>query len=126
MKICFITSEIFAGKRRGGFGKLVRIVGRELVKRGFNVSVICWREPGEDFVAELDGMEILSYPYDLTTHSSLKHIIDDVNVLKHLILYGFPHDYIGGSYSSNFLLSLKSLLLHRKAGAVANVHATYK
>jgi len=81
MKICFITSEIFAGKRRGGFGKLVRIVGRELVKRGFDTSVICWREPGEDFVAELDGMEILSYPYDLTTRSSLKHIIDYVNVV---------------------------------------------
>ncbi|MEM3138267.1 MAG: glycosyltransferase family 4 protein, partial [Thermofilaceae archaeon] len=51
------------------------------VKRGFDVSVICWREPGEDFVAELDGMEILSYPYDFTTHSSLKHIIDYVNVI---------------------------------------------
>lgn len=81
MKICFITSEIFAGKRRGGFGKLVRIVGRELVKRGFDVSVICWHEPGEESVTELDGMEILSYPYDLTTHSSLKHIIDYVNVI---------------------------------------------
>jgi len=76
MHVCFITSEIFLGKRRGGFGKLVRVVGRELVKRGFNVSVICWRGPGEEPVTELDGMEILSYPYDFTTRSSLKHLID--------------------------------------------------
>lgn len=81
MKVCFITSEIFVGKRRGGFGKLVRVVGRELVKRGFDVSVICWRGPGEDHVTELDGMEILSYPYDFTTRSSLKHIIDYTNVV---------------------------------------------
>ncbi|MEM4004208.1 MAG: glycosyltransferase family 4 protein [Desulfurococcaceae archaeon] len=81
MKVCFITSEIFVGKRRGGFGKLVRVVGRELVKRGFDVSVICWRGPGEDHVTELDGMEILSYPYDFTTRSPLKHIIDYTNVV---------------------------------------------
>jgi len=76
MRICFLTSETFSGKRRGGFGKLVRVVGRELVKRGFEVSVISWRGPDEDPVTELDGMEILSYPYDFTTHSSLKHLID--------------------------------------------------
>jgi len=75
MRVCFITSEVFLGRRRGGFGRLVRVVGRELVKRSFNVSVICWRGPGEDPVVELDGMEILSYPYDFTAHSSLKHLI---------------------------------------------------
>lgn len=81
MKVCFITSEIFLGKRRGGFGKLVRVVGRELVKRGFYVSVIYWREPYENPVAELDGIEVLSYPYDITTHSSIKHLIDYAKVL---------------------------------------------
>ncbi|MEM3680047.1 MAG: glycosyltransferase family 4 protein [Metallosphaera sp.] len=81
MKICFITSEVFTGKRRGGFGKLVRIVGRELVKRGFDASIICWRGPGEDHIRELDGMKILSYFYDFTTRSSLKHITDYVNVV---------------------------------------------
>jgi len=39
MGICFITSEIFWGKRRGGFGKLVRVVGRELVKRGCGFKI---------------------------------------------------------------------------------------
>ena len=81
MKVCFITSEMFLGKRRGGFGKLVRVVGRELVKRGFNVSVICWREPDEGSVTELDGMEILSYPYDFTTRSPLKHLVDYTKVI---------------------------------------------
>jgi len=51
MRFCFITSEIFSGKRQGGFGKLVRVVGRELDKRGFDVSVACWRELDEDLRA---------------------------------------------------------------------------
>ncbi|MEM2197375.1 MAG: hypothetical protein QW290_09875 [Sulfolobales archaeon] len=80
MKICFITSEIFVGRRRGGFGKLVRVVGRGLVKRGYNVSVICWRERDTEFLTEIDGMEILSYPYDFTSRSSLKHLIDYTKV----------------------------------------------
>jgi len=67
---------VFIGKRRGGFGKLVRVIGQELVRHGFNVSVISWHEPNSGDLTELDGMEILSYPYDFTTHSSLKHIID--------------------------------------------------
>lgn len=81
MKVCFITSEVFIGKRRGGFGKIVRIVGRELVRQGFDVSVICWREPGEESLTELDGMAILSYPYDFSTRASLKHILEYAEVI---------------------------------------------
>jgi glycosyltransferase involved in cell wall biosynthesis len=81
MKVCFITSEVFVGKRRGGFGKLLRIVGRELVRRGFEVSVICWREPDGESLVEVDGMEILSYPYSLASKSSLKHIVDYARVI---------------------------------------------
>jgi len=39
MRICFITSEVFVG-RRGGFGKLIRIIDRELARRGFDVYAI--------------------------------------------------------------------------------------
>ena len=81
MRICFITSEIFWGKRRGGFGKLVRVVGRELVKRGFEVSVICWSEPDEFSPTELDGMQILSYPYSITSHSIFRHLVDYTKVV---------------------------------------------
>lgn len=81
MKVCFITSEIFAGRRRGGFGKLVHVVGQELLKRGFDVSVICWRDPSEKTPKELNGMEILSYPYDFTTSSSIKHLVDYTKVI---------------------------------------------
>ncbi|MCX8205266.1 MAG: glycosyltransferase family 4 protein [Candidatus Nezhaarchaeota archaeon] len=76
MRICFITSEVFLGRRRGGFGKLVRIVGRELARRGFDVSVVCWRGPGENPPTEVDGIEVLSYPYDFTSRSSFKHAIN--------------------------------------------------
>jgi glycosyltransferase involved in cell wall biosynthesis len=57
------------------------MVGRELVKRGFEVSVICWREPDGESLVEIDGMEVLSYPYDVTTRSSLKHLMDYTNAV---------------------------------------------
>ena len=76
MRICFIVSEVFRGKRRGGFGKLVRVVGRELARRGFDVYVITWSEPGEGAYAEIDGMKVLSYPYTFATRSVFRHLID--------------------------------------------------
>lgn len=81
MRICFLTSEVFLGHRHGGFGKLVRIVGSELVKRGFAVSLICWREPGEEAIKDLDGMEVISYPYSFTSRSILQHLIDYTKVI---------------------------------------------
>jgi len=81
LRICLITSEIFAGRRRGGFGKLVRVIGREIVRKGYDVSVISWRDPGQEPPAKLDGMEILSYPYDFTSHSSLKHLVNYAGVI---------------------------------------------
>lgn len=65
----------------GGFGKLVRVVGREFVKRGFDVSIICWREPNGEPIMELDGMEVFSYPYDFTSKSSLRHLLDYTKVI---------------------------------------------
>ena len=80
MRICFITSEVFVS-RRGGFGKLVRVVGRELVNRGFNVYAITWAEPGMRRFIEIDGIKVLSYPYTYTSHSILKHVIDYSRVI---------------------------------------------
>ncbi len=39
MKICFISSKVFTS-RHSSFGKLVRVVGKELAKRNFEVYVI--------------------------------------------------------------------------------------
>lgn len=80
MRICFITSEVFVS-RHGGFGKLVRIIGRELAKRGFDVYAITWAEPGMKKFMEIDGIKVLSYPYTYTSHSTLKHIVDYSKVI---------------------------------------------
>ena len=39
-KICLICVEIFAWGKYGGFGKATRIIGRELVKRGYDVYAV--------------------------------------------------------------------------------------
>jgi len=104
MRICFISSEAFIG-RRGGFGKLVRVVGRELAKKGFDVYVTTWRDPGmRDFMV-VDGVKILSYPYTYTSPSTLRHLVDYSKVIP-LIRWVNADVYIsielyGGDLHSN-------------------------
>ena len=76
MRIAFITSETFTGKRRGGFGWLVRTIGRELVRRGFDVTVLAWRDPGYLERYSVDGVEVVTYPYAFETKSVLRHLRD--------------------------------------------------
>ncbi len=80
MRICFITSEVFVS-RHGGFGKLVRVVGRELTKRGFDVYAITWAEPSMKKFKEINGIKVLSYPYTYTSRSILRHVIDYSKVI---------------------------------------------
>jgi glycosyltransferase involved in cell wall biosynthesis len=76
MRVAFITSETFVGKRRGGFGWLVRTIGRELVRRGFDVTVLAWRDPGCPERYSVDGVEVVTYPYAFETKSVLRHLRD--------------------------------------------------
>ncbi len=61
MHICLISVEIFAWGKYGGFGKATRILGRELVKRGFQVSAIIPRRSSQKEVEVLDGITVFSY-----------------------------------------------------------------
>lgn len=63
MHICLISVEIFAWGKYGGFGKATRILGRELVKRGFQVSAIVPRRNSQKEVEDLDGIRV--YGYDI-------------------------------------------------------------
>jgi len=76
MKIAFITSESFTEKRHGGYGLLVRVVGRELVKHGFEVTVLAWRDPGYPERYFVDGIEVVTYPYAFETGSVFRHLRD--------------------------------------------------
>ncbi len=40
MRICFISTEIFAWNKYGGFGKATRILGKELIKKGIEVFAV--------------------------------------------------------------------------------------
>ncbi len=81
IRLCFITSEVFSGERRGGLGKLVHVVGRELARRGFDVHIIVWDEENKQRTLELDNMIIHTYPYTWTSSSTFRHLRDYTKVM---------------------------------------------
>lgn len=61
MKICLISTEIFAWGKYGGFGRSTRMLGRELVNRGFDVTAIIPLRAGQKAVEVLDGIRVLGF-----------------------------------------------------------------
>ena len=53
MRICLLSTEIFAWGKYGGFGRATRTIGRELARRGLAVSAIVPRRPGQQAVESL-------------------------------------------------------------------------
>lgn len=62
MRVCLISVEIFAWGKYGGFGRSTRMIGRELAKRGVEVTAVVPRRPGQGRVENLDGIRVLSFP----------------------------------------------------------------
>lgn len=62
MRICLISVEIFAWGKYGGFGRATRTLGRELVRRGVQVSAVVPKRPGQAEVEELDGITVHGFP----------------------------------------------------------------
>lgn len=58
IRICLISVEIFAWGKYGGFGKATRIIGRELVKRGYDVYAVVPRRLDQKDVEILDGIKV--------------------------------------------------------------------
>ena len=63
MRVCLLCVEIFAWGKFGGFGRSTRVVGRELVKRGVEVTAVVPRREGQNPVEDLDGIRVLSFPW---------------------------------------------------------------
>jgi len=61
VRICFISVEIFAWGKYGGFGRAARTIGRELVKRGVEVFAVVPRREGQKPVEVLDGIAVLGF-----------------------------------------------------------------
>jgi len=77
MRICLISVEIFAWGKYGGFGKATRMLGRELVKRGYEVSALIPRRAGQQGVETLDGITV--YGYSPKHPLEMLRIFRDVN-----------------------------------------------
>jgi len=72
VRVCLISVEIFAWGKYGGFGRATRIIGRELAKRGVEVTAVVPRREGQQQIEELDGIRVLSFrPRDLLSASHL-------------------------------------------------------
>lgn len=65
MKVCLISVEIFAWGKYGGFGRSTRVLGRELARRGFEVSAVVPRRDGQAAVEMLDGIAVYGFPIQL-------------------------------------------------------------
>jgi glycosyltransferase involved in cell wall biosynthesis len=63
MQICLISVEIFAWGKYGGFGRATRVIGRELCKRGIQVTAIVPRRGDQKEVEYLDGIKVLGFNY---------------------------------------------------------------
>ena len=72
MRVCLISVEIFAWGKYGGFGRATRMIGRELVKRGVEVTAIVPRRKDQRPVEELDGIRVLGFkPKELLSATDL-------------------------------------------------------
>jgi glycosyltransferase involved in cell wall biosynthesis len=79
-RICLICVEIFAWGKYGGFGKAARIIGRELVKRGYDVYAVVPRREDQKEEEVLDGIKVMSFLPDevLSSGKIYKQINADV------------------------------------------------
>ena len=63
MRVCFIVNEIFNWGVYGGFGKLTRTLGSNLVKNGVEVSVLMPKiSKSQRTIEMLDGMTVVGMP----------------------------------------------------------------
>jgi glycosyltransferase involved in cell wall biosynthesis len=62
MRVCLLSTELFAWGKYGGFGRATRTIGRALVRRGVEAFAVVPRRPGQAAVESLDGITVLGYP----------------------------------------------------------------
>ena len=62
MRVCLLSMEIFAWGKHGGYGRATRIIGRELVRRGVEVSAVVLQRGNQRPVELLDGIHVFGFP----------------------------------------------------------------
>lgn len=77
MHVCLISVEIFAWGKYGGFGRATRIIGRELARRGVQVTAVVPRRGDQRPVEDLDGIRVLGFkPRELFSIGKLFKEVD--------------------------------------------------
>ncbi len=61
MRICFICTEIFAWGKFGGFGRVTRTIGKELVKRNIEIFAVVPKQKNQKEFENLDGIKVLGF-----------------------------------------------------------------
>jgi glycosyltransferase involved in cell wall biosynthesis len=61
MHICLISMEIFAWGKHGGYGRATRVIGRELVRRGVDVTAVVPLRGKQRPLEILDGITVLGF-----------------------------------------------------------------
>ena len=61
MRICLICTEIFAWGKFGGFGRVTRAIGSELVKRNIDTYAVVPRQAGQKEYELLDGIKVYGF-----------------------------------------------------------------
>lgn len=62
MRVCLLSTELFGWGRYSEGGRVARLVGRELARRGVRVTAIVPHHRGQRDVEDVDGITVLSYP----------------------------------------------------------------
>jgi glycosyltransferase involved in cell wall biosynthesis len=83
MKVCLVSPEIFSGGYHGGFGFLTRTLGRGLVQRGHEVSVVTVRRGTQGEYEEIDGMNVHAFSTHGSGPRALRALLSRLNSLEY-------------------------------------------
>jgi glycosyltransferase involved in cell wall biosynthesis len=83
LRVCLVSSEVFEWGYHGGFGFLTRTLGRLLVKRGVEVSIVTPRRGLQTEYETLDGIEVHGFP----VHKGGPSVIDGLKTRLDSIPY---------------------------------------
>ncbi|HEX6533467.1 MAG TPA: glycosyltransferase [Gemmatimonadaceae bacterium] len=69
LRVCLISSSFYGWGHYSGPGRVTRMLGRELARRGARVTAIVPRRHGQREVEQVDGITVLGYPAGSPWHA---------------------------------------------------------
>lgn len=98
MRVCLVSSEIFAWNKYGGFGSMARMLGKGLLQRGVEVFAVVPRRSEQRDREVLDGITVLSYPGQRVLTTDVYSICDadiyhslEATIATYAAMRAMPH-----------------------------------